>query len=196
VLLAALLLKERLNRIQMLGIALSLAAIYLFNVPSDVGPASSWLAYALVPIALWGLCGLMQKVSTNDISARSSAIWFLAAFIPVAAVLLVYDPLPRDMTWKTWAAATALGFTMAAGNFTILLAFASGGKASIIAPLAGLYPIVSLPICIAVLGESIRWREGLGIALAMAAVVMLSYQSPPEAAGDPILDTEILHEVD
>jgi drug/metabolite transporter (DMT)-like permease len=78
--------------------------------------------------------------------------------------------------------AAAVGFTLAIGNFTILLAFSSGGKASIISPLAGLYFVVSIPIALIALDEQIGWRGWLGIICALAAVVTISYQAEPEAA--------------
>jgi transporter family protein len=75
----------------------------------------------------------------------------------------------------------AQGFFLAFGNLAILLAFASQGKASIIAPLAALYPVVSVPIAIIFLGEKIGAREGLGIFLALASVAALSCETrPPE----------------
>jgi transporter family protein len=43
VLLAMLLLKERLNRIQLSGVLISLLAIYLFNVQREEGFLSRWL---------------------------------------------------------------------------------------------------------------------------------------------------------
>jgi drug/metabolite transporter (DMT)-like permease len=133
----------------------------------------------------------MQKMSTNDISARSSAIWFLLSFIPVAVAIALVDPLPSGLPMNTWLLAGAVGFTIAIGNFTILLAFSSGGKASIIAPLAGLYPLVSIPIAVVALGERIGWRESLGIVCALAAVVMLSYQSQPETEPAATLEADI-----
>jgi len=192
VLLAIPLLKERLNLWQVIGIGMSMFAIWLFNVPGVEGAFSSWLLYALIPIVLWGICGLMQKMSTNDVSARTSAIWFLLSFVPVAALLVLYDRPSAALSARTWLLAAAVGFTLALGNLTILFAFSSGGKASIIAPLAGLYPLVSIPIAIAVLGEKIGWRESLGIVCALAAVVMLSTQSEPQAAQSPALKTERL----
>jgi len=188
VLLAIPILKERLNTVQMAGICSSVGAIYLFNIPDEEGLVSGWLLYALVPIILWGVCGLLQKMSTNHISARTSAIWFLIAFVPVAVVIVLRDPLPGGMTATTWALAGAIGFTLAFGNFTILLAFSCGGKASIIAPLAALYPLVSIPLAILALGEPISWRESLGIACALAAVVMLSCRT--EAATGPLTETD------
>jgi uncharacterized membrane protein len=77
----------------------------------------------------------------------------------------------------TWALAACVGFTLAFGNFTILLAFGKGGKASIIAPLAGLYPLVTIPIAIAIFGERMGQRETIGIVCALAAVVLLSYRA-------------------
>jgi drug/metabolite transporter (DMT)-like permease len=177
VLLAIPLLKERLNWRQWLGIALSLGAIYFFHVAQEQSLLSAWLLLALIPIVLWGVCGLMQKMATNDVSGRTSAIWFLMAFIPIAVLIVLFDPLPADVPATKWALAAVMGFLLALGNLTVLLAFASGGKASIIAPLAGLYPLVSIPIAIFWLEERIGWRESVGIVMALAAVVLLSLQS-------------------
>ncbi len=175
--LAVLLLRERLNGIQLGGAALSLVAIYLFNVPSVEGVVSGWLVYALIPIGLWGVSGLLQKISTNDISGELSALWFLAAFVPVSVVLLWLQPLTAPVAIKTWLLVVALGLFFSLGNFAILLAFANTGKASIIAPLAGLYPLVSVPIAIAFLGEKIGPRETAGILVALASVVALAWET-------------------
>jgi drug/metabolite transporter (DMT)-like permease len=184
VILAVPLLKERVNAWQWFGIVVSLSAIYLFNVPTESGVeqglTSRWMLLPLTAIVLWGVAALMQKAATNDVSARESAIWFLLAFLPVAGIIQLYDPLPSGIPTATWWLAAALGFALAFGNLTILLAFASGDKASIIVPLAGLYPVVSIPIALVALGDRIGWRESCGIVLALTAVVLLSIQSDPE----------------
>jgi bacterial/archaeal transporter family protein len=177
--LAVLWLRERLNGIQLAAIALSLVAIYLFNVATVEGVVNPWLIYALIPIGLWGVSGLLQKISTNDISGELSALWFLAAFVPVAVVLIFLQPLAGPVALKTWLLVMALGLFFSLGNFAILLAFASAGKASIIAPLAGLYPLVSVPIAILFLGETIGSRETAGIVFALVSVAALSFEKPP-----------------
>lgn len=196
VILAVPLLKERVNAWQWFGIAVSLSAIYLFNVPTESGVeqgiTSRWMLLPLTAIVLWGFAALMQKAATNDVSARESAIWFLAAFLPVAGIIQLYDPLPSGIPASTWWLAAALGFALAFGNLTILLAFASGGKASIIVPLAGLYPVVSIPIALVALGDRIGWRESCGIVLALTAVVLLSIQSDPEPAPAVTANTDNL----
>ena len=176
VLLAVLFLKEKLNALQIAGIVFALVAIYFFNVPADSAPVSSVLALAVAPIAFWGVSGLLQKISTNHISGELSAIWFLVAFIPVAAILLMRGA-DANASPRTWTLAVLLGLTFAFGNFAILQAFARGGKASIIAPLAGLYPVVSIPIAIGVLGERISARETIGVITALAAVAAISIET-------------------
>lgn len=179
IVLAVLLLREQLNAIQLGGLVLSLVAIYFFNVASVEGVVNPWLMFALIPIGLWGVSGLLQKISTNDISGELSALWFLAAFVPVSVVLLLLQPLTGPLALKTWLLVAALGLFFSLGNYAILLAFASAGKASIIAPLASLYPLVSVPIAIAFLGEKISSRETVGIVIALVSVVALAWEKPP-----------------
>ena len=174
ILLAMLLLQERLNRIQQTGVLASLLAIYLFNVQREASFLSGGLVYALAPIALWGTSGFLQKLSSNHISGGLSALWFLGAFVPFAVLFLVQSPLPAQITPRTWALVIGQGFFLALGSLAILLAFASQGKASIIAPLAALYPVVSVPIAILALGEKVGVREAVGILLALASMAALS----------------------
>lgn len=174
--LALIFLGERLNRVQMGGIVLALASIVIFNIASTSGLLTGWLAYAMLPIALWGVGGFLQKVSTNSISGECSTFWFLAAFVPVGAVLLVLEPLPVAPSARVWMLSGALGLLFSAGNLALLFAFARNGKASIIAPLAGIYPLVSIPVAIVFLGEKVGAREWLGIALALASVVALAWE--------------------
>jgi drug/metabolite transporter (DMT)-like permease len=183
VLLAIPIFKEALNGWQWLGVVVSLGAIMLFNPPQDLA-AGAWrsptLLLPLASIGLWGVTGLLQKGATNVISARRTSLWFLASFIPVSIVILAMRPVEfGSLNARTWAIAIALGFTLALGNFTILRAFATGGKAAIIAPLAGLYPVVSIPIAIAYFGERPGAMQAWGIVLALVAVVLLAIQSEP-----------------
>jgi len=181
IVLAVLLLKEKLNRIQVAGALLSLMAIYLFNVTSAEGLFSSWLAHALLPIAFWGVAGFLQKVSTNYISSELSTLWFLSAFVPVAGVILWLDPLPPQVAPRDWLWVTALGLFFALGNFALLAACASQGKASVVVPLTALYPVVSVPLAMFFFGERIGAREAAGIVVALVSVAALSYETPATA---------------
>jgi uncharacterized membrane protein len=179
ILLAVVFLRERINLIQRAGIALSIAAIYLFNISDAGGFFTSAMAVAMIPIVLWGVSGLLQKISTNHISGELSAWWFLAAFVPVAGFLLVNDPVSKAPNGRVWLLVILIGLTFALGNFALLKAFASGGKASIIAPVAGLYPMVSIPMAMLILGERASSREAIGIVVSLLAVLAISMESQP-----------------
>jgi transporter family protein len=178
ILLAMLLLKERLNRIQLAGVLVSLVAIYLFNVQREEGFFSRWLMYALGPIVLWGASGFLQKLSTNHISGELATLCFLGAFIPFGVLFLAQAPLPAQITTTTWLLVIAQGFFLALGNLAVLAAFARQGKAPIVTPLTALYPLVSVPMAICFLGERVGAREAAGILLALVSVAMLSRETP------------------
>lgn len=182
VLLAMLFLRERLNPIQFAGLLLSLIAIWLFNVASVEGILSGWIAWAIIPIVLWGVAGLLQKVSTNHVSGELSTLWFLAAFVPMGILMWLLQPLAGPLALRTWLLVVALGLFFGLGNLAVLLAFAHSGKASVITPLTGLYSIVSVPAAILFFGEKVSVREWAGIGLALAAVVALAHETPPQSA--------------
>jgi uncharacterized membrane protein len=182
--LAVVLLRERINRVQLIGIVFSLTAIYLFNITSVQGVFSRWILFALLPILFWGLAGLLQKISTNHISGELSTLWFHAAFLPVALVILIMQPLQAQPTPRIWMLVTTLGLFFSLGNLAILAAFASGGKASIVAPLTALYPAVSIPLAIVFFSEKIGLREAAAIFIALLSVVALAWERPPKGVAN------------
>jgi len=185
VLLAVALLRERLSRVQLAGVVLSLVAIWLFNIQNGKSLISETVVFAILPIILWGLSGFLQKVATNHLSAEAAALVYLGAFVPVGVWFAVSEPWPSALTPGIWTVVIALGFFLSFGNFTILAAFARDGKAAVISPLANLYPLVSVPIAVLLLGESINRREVAGIAVALISVAALSWESTAAKIPNP-----------
>ena len=183
VLLAMLFLRERLRTVQRLGIVLSLGAIYLFNVQEGGSFRTAWLWVTLIPISLWGVAALLQKIATQELSGERTTLWFLAAFIPVAGILLLREPVRTLPSIRTWLLVLLLGFAFALGNFALLVAYARQGKASVITPLAGLYPLVSIPLAMVLFGERLSRRETVGILLALTAVLAIAWE--PDSAPSP-----------
>lgn len=181
--LAVLILRERLNRVQTAGMVLSFIAIWLFNIQGDGGLWSATVIHALLPVVLWGLSGFLQKVATNHLSAETAAVVYLISFVPVGLFFALREPWPATIAAPVWVPVLAMGFFLAFGNFAMLAAFARGGKAAIIAPLGSLYPVISVPLAVAFLGEKVGAREVLGIAIALVSVAALSYERAP--AGPP-----------
>ena len=148
----------------------------------------SWLTWTLAALLSWGVWAVLSKVLGSALTAEAAALVYLSAFIPVGVFFAVREPWPAGLTPRTWALVLALGFFLAFGNFAVLAAFARGGKAAVIAPLGSLYPIISVPIAVLVLGEKVGQREIIGIVFALASVAALSWETAP--ARMPEISTE------
>jgi len=186
--LAVIILRERLNGVQLAGITLSVVAIWLFNIQSGAGLLSTTVVYAVLPIVFWGLSGFLQKVATNHLSPEAAALVYLGAFVPVGLFFALSQPWPGALAPRNWIIVLAIGFFLAFGNLAILAAFARGGKASVIAPLGSLYPIISVPIALLFMREKIGQREIIAIVCALASVAALSWEAPP--AKQPVLEPQ------
>ena len=44
-----------------------------------------WFWFAVITLMAWGIVGLLQKLSTNYISAESSLIWLVVGFLLLGA---------------------------------------------------------------------------------------------------------------
>jgi drug/metabolite transporter (DMT)-like permease len=175
--LAMLLLRERLNKTQEIGVGASVGALYLFNVGGDTGWLTPWLAVAMIPIALWGASALLQKVATGSTSTEWVTIAFLLGEFPVALLTPFFQPLDYHLPAQTWLMLISLGLFFGLGNLTLIYAYGTGGRAAVVTPLASLYSVVTIPMAVVLLGERIGLRECLGMALTLAAIVALGWET-------------------
>jgi transporter family protein len=177
ILLALVFLGERLNLAQTSGILASLLALVCFNAGAESSLLSPWLAVALLPIALWGVSALFQKLATIHASTELVTFAFLLGFVPVAVLAPLLEPMTWTLPSATWLLAIVLGLCFGLGNLTLIFAYGAGGKASVVTPMASLYSLVTIPLAVTLLGERVSMREGLGIGLALLAVVALSWET-------------------
>lgn len=179
ILLAMVFLRERPTTLQTIGLLLSLLAIWLFNVSDESGLISSWLLFALIPIVCWGIGGFIQKLSTSSITGEQCALAFLLGFMPMALIALVQDGQWSEVSLAEWFWGILAGLFFAVGNLTVILAYGSGGRAVIVTPIASLYMLVTIPLAVAFLGETLRGREGWAVVAAILAVISLCYEPAP-----------------
>ncbi|MGC1359608.1 MAG: DMT family transporter [Silvibacterium sp.] len=132
-----------------------------------------WFWYAVVTLVAWGIVGLLQKLSTNYISAESSLIWLVVGFLLLEPLLYPGKAVLHYSAWNlTWALLS--GVLNAVGAWALFAAMKSGGKASIVAPLTALYPLVVIMLVPFILHESITRLQVVGVVCALIAVVLLS----------------------
>jgi uncharacterized membrane protein len=160
------------------GIALALTSIYLFNPLKEPGDLANLAggAPAIAAIGLWAVSATLQKVAANGISSELATVCFLGAFLPLGGFLMATRPMEWQLSLSTWGWLTLLGLTFGVGNLLYLAACGAGAKASIAAPLSGLYSLVAVPLAVVFFGEEIGILEEAAIGLALLAVVGLSQE--------------------
>jgi drug/metabolite transporter (DMT)-like permease len=199
ILLAVLLLHERINMIQYAGIAIAMIALYLFNAPAPAAAAgpttqavsapagwdklvSPWMMFAIGALVLWGVAGVLQKIATNHISTELSTALFGLGFIPVAIVLMMIEPVRWRLSATEWTLAILFGALIGIGGLVLFAAYREG-KASIVTALYALYPALTVLLAVPIFKEAIDVRKGAAIVLALAAGVALSFETPASPAG-------------
>src|SRR5207237_9619402 len=128
----------RLNSVQAAGVGVSLLAIYVFNVGGETEFLSPWLVFALVPILLWGVGALLQKLSTRHASNELSTLAFLLGFIPVALLIPIFQRIGWQLTGKTWGCVFLLGALFALGYLTLIFPYGGGPTDPLVSQLPGL----------------------------------------------------------
>jgi bacterial/archaeal transporter family protein len=134
---------------------------------------SPWFWFAAVTLLAWGTVGLLQKLSTNYISAESSLIWLAVGYLLLEPLLYpgraLFHYSRMNLIW-----ALLSGVLNALGAWALFAALKSGGKASIVSPLTALYPLVVVALVPVVLHESITGIQIVGVLCSLIAVVLLS----------------------
>jgi len=138
--------------------------------------------FAAMALVFWGITGITQKLATNRISSALSFVWFAYAMIAISAVLAVLVPIHWHMTAKIAAAAVVGGTLNGLGAFTSFRALESGGKASVVISLIALYPLVTVALAVTVLHEHLTSTQGIGVAIAVVAAVLLSLEPKSSTA--------------
>jgi transporter family protein len=140
-------------------------------MPHFVIPSWCWPAAAV--LLSWGVVGLLQKLSTNFISAESALIWLVVGYVLLLPWLRTSTPIfSYPVRSIVFVLASAALNTL--GAWALLRAMANGGKASIVVPLTAVYPVVVVISAPVILHESITSMQGIGVLCALASVVLLS----------------------
>jgi uncharacterized membrane protein len=137
---------------------------------------SSWILFASIALVFWGITGVTQKLATNRISSELSFLWFAYAMIAISLVLMVAVPMHWHVRPLIFWLAVAGGTLNGLGALTSFTALESGGKASIVISLISLYPLLTVAFAVVALHEKLTAGQGIGIALAIVAAILLSLE--------------------
>lgn len=123
--------------------------------------------------------GLVSKIASAGVDAYTNQLLYTAGLIPLMAFVAwvahrhrADDPKERRASGASWAFFT--GILGGLGNIAFFQALVLGGKASIVAPVTALFPMVTVVLAMLVLRERLGRLQWIGLALAFAAIYLLS----------------------
>jgi transporter family protein len=132
-----------------------------------------WLIFTILALLCFGVVGLLQKLSTDLVSAESALIWLIVGFLLLQPILY-----PGRSLWtyslRSLIFVFAAGVLNAMGSWAILAAMKSGGKASVVVPVTAVYPIIVCVVAPFLLHEHITRLQGIGIVCGLGAILLLA----------------------
>jgi uncharacterized membrane protein len=133
---------------------------------------AGWVPPTIIYIFVLGAGGVTAKLALRTITWEQLVLWLPIAYILFSAVFVVFRGASFPVgVGGAWAAATAF----AASSALILFFYAlTKGPASQVTPATSAYPIVTVIGSALFLSEKITLIRGLGTALVVAGVVLLS----------------------
>jgi len=143
------------------------------RLASRSGGDVNWLGYSLIAVGLWGLWGFFSKVATLNLPPAAAYLLAITGHLAVIGYLGATGSLAIPWHAAGVAAALGAGLCMAFGLLFFFKAMA-GGAAAAVVPVTALYPLVTVILSWTLLRESLTLRHLAGVALALAAVWLLS----------------------
>jgi len=132
-----------------------------------------WVAFAVLSMLLYGLWGFFPKLASRSLDFRTILIIESVGTLIVVGVLLASMKFRVGADLRGTAYALAAGLAGALGSLFFLLAL-SRGKASVVVTMTAIYPLVVIILSALFLKEPLTLKQGAGIVLAMAAMVLFS----------------------
>jgi bacterial/archaeal transporter family protein len=135
---------------------------------------STWLVYALLCIIWWGIWGFLSKLGSDRISPQQLQILFTIGILPSSLVAWA------QLGFKVETDLRGAIYGILNGVFTGLgmlayYAALSEGKAAVVGPFTALFPLLTVALAFAFLRERINRIQFVGMLLALAAIIILSF---------------------
>ncbi len=185
VVLARFVFNDKLNRYQLIGLALSIIAILMFNegggdLPKISGPwwktmMSSWMLFSLLGLFSSGFANLFIKSATNHVSSDLVTIIVLGTILVLTVVLIFTQSFSWHMSNKDLIVCLIVGILGSTAFLTQTIAFSSG-IVSLVTPLSSLFPVVTVILSVLFLGEKLTVTIIIAVIISAIAGIALSIE--------------------
>lgn len=167
---------DALSTIVSVGLVVTVAGVVLASRESDADPDRAAAGRLSIGLALLAAVGFGSYFVMSDVAADDSVLWLLVlsriAPVPVLVALArargLRPPPRRSVLLLVLAGALDCGATGLYGLAN------TEGALSIVAVVGSLYPVMTVVLARAVLGERIAPVQGAGVGIALAGVAMIA----------------------
>jgi uncharacterized membrane protein len=180
VIMAVILLRERLNAIAVVGLVAALAAIVLFSVSSGSaeGASGPWLIIAILVSIAWGVQAFfMRKAATIGVNDATTFSWMAISGLILTpfAIIAMGGGLPLDAPWQAPVLTAGTQLLNAVGALFLVMAL-SRGKASVVAPTTNaLAPVLTILVSLVVYQTLPSIFGTIAIVLALIGSTLMVY---------------------
>jgi drug/metabolite transporter (DMT)-like permease len=179
-------LKERTGVLGLLGIVLALVSLPLFDFRAEGDPSGYglWFLFALLILLAWGVQAYVIKLANASMDAASIFFYMMLSGLLLVPVALAMTDFSQPINYRMDGPglAAVIQSLNAIGALTLVFAFRYG-KAIIVSPLVNAgAPLLTAIISLAMAGMMPGPFKLAGIALALAAALLLALQPEEPAA--------------
>lgn len=130
-----------------------------------------WLLPSLLALFIWGLTGFLNKIALRGLPPLHLLVYGSIFFLLSSCVVqLFYGGLDFDA--KGVVLALGVGAAGSVGQLMFLIALRDG-PLTFVSMISSLYPLVATLLAYVFLSEPISLRQGAGIVLGIASIVLL-----------------------
>ncbi len=136
----------------------------------------AWLIYCILTLLLWGLWAFLPRLATRTLDTTSTLFFQqMGALLATLCVLATAGfRIKPEMKGISWAMLTGM-----LGVFGLLcfLQAVTRYRLSVVVMVTALYPLITVGLSVLILREKLTALQWLGVALAMAAILLMSAPS-------------------
>jgi drug/metabolite transporter (DMT)-like permease len=188
VLMATMLLRERIARLAVIGVVIALVSIVLLSIPGGGSSDSHgpWLLLAVLICVAWGMQAFcMRKAALDGVNDATTFGWMTISgllLVPVAFAMM--GGLPHGAPFQAPALTAVTQVLNAIGALFLVMAL-SRGKAAVVAPITNaLAPVLTIVLSLAVYQTLPNVWGTIGIVLALVGSTLMVY-SDEKSDEDP-----------
>ena len=131
-----------------------------------------WLTSTLLATVCWGFWAFIPKLTTSYIRPQSAILYEIIGGMIVGIFIFCFSNYSLQIDAKGVVFGIATGIFGVLGAYFFLHAITSGKTSSVVV-LTSLYPLLTLMLAVAILGERLNLKQLLGAFFGIFSIILI-----------------------